>query len=187
MNKFVVFIALFLLLCLLCRLRLIGRKSILQTILATLAFYSVFIICIAVGAIVCPFARLLFGHITAKRVHEYVVGTIVVKWMVLLGFWSFSIKGQPPKDLSKAFMIICNHTSIIDTCLLCHIPISKKYLTKSSYFNIPVFGWTQRVVGDIGVDLRYVLFIAMMVTPHFSTALFLQHRKIEGFVQEELC
>jgi 1-acyl-sn-glycerol-3-phosphate acyltransferase len=87
-------------------------------------------------------------------VHEWIVGVLVVKWMALLGFWSLTIKGEPPKDRSGSFMIICNHTSIIDTCLLCHIPISKKYLTKSSYFNIPVFGWTQRIVGDIGVDIR---------------------------------
>jgi 1-acyl-sn-glycerol-3-phosphate acyltransferase len=143
-----------LVLYLLCRLRYISRKSAIQKAFATIAFYSFFIICIAMGFLVCPFVRLFCGHIKAKRVHEYIVGTLVVKWMALLGFWSLTVKGTPPTDTSRAFMIICNHTSIIDTCLLCHIPISKKYLTKSSYFNIPVFGWTQRIVGDIGVDLR---------------------------------
>lgn len=149
-----VFVAILCLLYLLCRLRVISRKSIAQKILATIAFYTFFIACIALGFLVCPVVRLFFGHISAKRVHEWIVGALVVKWMALLGFWSLRIKGERPKDMSRAFMIICNHTSIIDTCLLCHIPLSKKYLTKSSYFNIPVFGWTQRVVGDIGVDLR---------------------------------
>lgn len=150
----IMFYSFLFILYLLCRLRYISRTSIIQKLFATIAFYSFFILCIAVGFLCCPVARLFFGHIKAKRVHECIVGTLVVKWMVLLGFWNFSIKGAPPKDLSRAYIIVCNHTSIIDTCLLCHIPISKKYLTKSSYFNIPVFGWTQRVVGDIGVDLR---------------------------------
>jgi 1-acyl-sn-glycerol-3-phosphate acyltransferase len=151
MNYFYVFV---LILYFLCRLRFISRKSVVQKILATIAFYPFFVLCIAIGFLVCPVARLLFGHITAKRAHEHIVGTFVVKWMVFLGFWSLTIKGSPPKDMNRTYMIICNHTSIIDTCLLCHIPVSKKYLTKSAYFNIPVFGWTQRIVGDIGVDLR---------------------------------
>ena len=67
-----------------------------------------------------------------------------------------AMQGKAASDLKRAYIFVANHASVLDTPILCHIPISKKYLTKSTYFNIPIFGWTQRVVGDIGVDVRYV-------------------------------
>jgi 1-acyl-sn-glycerol-3-phosphate acyltransferase len=127
---------------------------ILWIVYATLAFYVFFIPAIAVCMLLCPIARILAGHSKAKRLHEYICGVLVVKWMSFLRIWKFTINGKAPSDLNRAYIVVSNHASIIDTQLLCHIPFSKKYLTKSTYFNIPIFGWTQRVVGDIGVDVR---------------------------------
>lgn len=126
----------------------------LSIVWATFAFYVYFIPAIAVGFLLCPIARIFAGHTKAKRLHEHIVGASVIKWMQLLRIWKFAINGKPPSDLNRAYIVVSNHTSVVDTMVLCHIPISKKYLTKSIYFNIPIFGWTQRIVGDIGVDVR---------------------------------
>jgi 1-acyl-sn-glycerol-3-phosphate acyltransferase len=129
--------------------------KILAIVYATLAFHVFFIPAVAVCALLCPIARLLAGQSKAKRLHEYINGVLLVKWMQLLRIWKFTIRGKAPSDLNRAYIFVANHASVLDTPILCHIPISKKYLTKSTYFNIPIFGWTQRVVGDIGVDVRY--------------------------------
>jgi 1-acyl-sn-glycerol-3-phosphate acyltransferase len=121
---------------------------------ATLAFHIFFFPAVVVCAFLCPIARIIFGHSKAKRLHEFINGVLLMKWMMLLRIWKFTISGKPPNDLNQAYIVVSNHSSVMDTPILCHIPFSKKYLTKSTYFNIPIFGWTQRIVGDIGVDVR---------------------------------
>jgi 1-acyl-sn-glycerol-3-phosphate acyltransferase len=126
----------------------------LSILFASLAFYIWLIPAVAVCAVVCPLTRMFAGHSKAKRLHEYINGVLLIRWMVFLGFWKFTVVGKPPSDLSRAYIVVSNHISALDTPMLCHVPFSKKYLTKSTYFNIPIFGWTQRAVGDIGVDVR---------------------------------
>lgn len=132
------------------------RMRLISIVFATLAFYTFLIPAFAVCALVCPLARIFAGHSVAKRLHEYINGVLLIKWMVFLRFWKFTIVGKHPPDLNQTYVVVSNHISALDTPVVCHIPFSKKYLTKSTYFNIPIFGWTQRVVGDIGVDVRCV-------------------------------
>ena len=122
---------------------------------ATLAFYVFLLPAVVVCAVVCPLARILVGHSKAKRLHEYINGVLLIKWMVFFRFWKLTVVGKAPSDLNRAYIVVSNHISALDTPMLCHVPFSKKYLTKSTYFNIPIFGWTQRVVGDIGIDVRW--------------------------------
>jgi 1-acyl-sn-glycerol-3-phosphate acyltransferase len=51
------------------------------------------------------------------------------------------------------YVVVANHASFLDHALLSYIPLHKKYLTKSIYFTLPFFGWTQWIVKDIGVDV----------------------------------
>jgi 1-acyl-sn-glycerol-3-phosphate acyltransferase len=55
---------------------------------------------------------------------------------------------RPPNPKT---IVVCNHSSLCDPILCSLLPWEMKFLTKSSVFNIPVFGWEQRFAGDIGI------------------------------------
>jgi 1-acyl-sn-glycerol-3-phosphate acyltransferase len=68
--------------------------------------------------------------------------------------WNFSVHNYD--KIIKQFpnpktVVVCNHSSLSDPLILSMLPFEMKFLTKSSVFNIPIFGWLQRLAGDVGI------------------------------------
>ncbi|KAL0481472.1 1-acyl-sn-glycerol-3-phosphate acyltransferase [Acrasis kona] len=80
---------------------------------------------------------------------------VIVLWCKYLNpMWSFNVyeKERVKKiKLSSKTIFVCNHSSISDPILVSMLPFEMKFLTKSSVFNVPIFGWMQRFSGDIGI------------------------------------
>lgn len=59
----------------------------------------------------CTMARLFFGHRTAKRLHEYILGYGMYYWMRIAGYWKLQIVGEMPPN--QAYVIVSNHASAL--------------------------------------------------------------------------
>lgn len=109
--------------------------------------------------------RLAIDTNTASRVKEVCMGQLLFVWMQAVGCWDVVHESRWPKTTGEAeaedlelymgpFVVVANHSNFCDNVLLTHMNIPKRYLTNSAYSAIPVFGWTQRLAGDIVVDLK---------------------------------
>lgn len=73
--------------------------------------------------------------------------------MRILGVWSLEVRGNLKVEPGKQYVIVANHSSYLDHAAMSFLPWPKKYLTNNKYFILPVFGWIQWLVGDIGVNV----------------------------------
>ena len=55
--------------------------------------------------------------------------------------WSVSITGRKNADPQKAYIMACNHQSLLDIPFLYRLFIHFKWVSKASLFKIPVIGW----------------------------------------------
>jgi len=55
--------------------------------------------------------------------------------------WSVSITGRKNVDPKKAYVMACNHQSLIDIPVIYRVFVHFKWVAKASLFKIPVIGW----------------------------------------------
>jgi 1-acyl-sn-glycerol-3-phosphate acyltransferase len=65
--------------------------------------------------------------------------------------WKFSVRGTPPADPRRPYVVVANHESFSDILLLCHLPWEMKWLSKVEIMKIPVLGWVMWMANDIPV------------------------------------
>ena len=65
--------------------------------------------------------------------------------------WRFDVRGHPPADPRRPYVVVANHESFADMLLLCHLPWEMKWLSKASIMKVPIFGWMMWAVRDIPV------------------------------------
>lgn len=65
--------------------------------------------------------------------------------------WKFSVRGTPPADPRRPYVVVANHESFSDILLLCHLPWEMKWLSKMEMMRIPVLGWVMWMANDIPV------------------------------------
>eukprot|EP01065_Artemidia_motanka_P009522 TRINITY_DN14884_c0_g1_i1.p1 TRINITY_DN14884_c0_g1~~TRINITY_DN14884_c0_g1_i1.p1 ORF type:complete len:301 (+),score=29.19 TRINITY_DN14884_c0_g1_i1:119-1021(+) len=122
--------------------------------------YIVCVCCILLGFVGALMARLLcLGHKRANWMKELLVGRCLVYMMRLCCIYTLEVRGADKLSGNESFVVVANHQSTLDNAVLTFLHGAspsgeKKYLTKSSYYRIPIFGWTQWLAGDISVDLR---------------------------------
>ena len=55
--------------------------------------------------------------------------------------WSVTITGRRNVDRKKAYVMVCNHQSMLDIPVIYRIFLHFKWVSKASLFKIPVIGW----------------------------------------------
>jgi len=65
--------------------------------------------------------------------------------------WRFEVRGQLPTHFARKTVLMSNHCSHTDPFLICHLPVTMRWLAKASLFKIPFLGWAMWAVGDIPV------------------------------------
>ena len=55
--------------------------------------------------------------------------------------WSVSVSGRENVDRKKAYMMVCNHQSMLDIPVIYRIFLHFKWVAKASLFKIPIIGW----------------------------------------------
>jgi len=74
-------------------------------------------------------------------------------WLLLVGC-PLKVKGREKFVKGKAYIVTCNHNSLLDIPLSCpFIPGPNKTIAKTSFAKIPLFGWFYRK-GSVLVDRK---------------------------------
>ncbi|PIE32916.1 MAG: 1-acyl-sn-glycerol-3-phosphate acyltransferase [Ilumatobacter coccineus] len=66
--------------------------------------------------------------------------------------WKFKVSGKIPDNPRNPYVVISNHESFVDMILISQLPFEMKWISKSTFFKIPLVGWTMRMAGDIRLD-----------------------------------
>jgi len=69
----------------------------------------------------------------------------------LTPMWKFRTSGELPNDKRRPYVVVANHESFVDMLLISHLPIEMKWLSKETFFKIPLVGWMMRMAGDVKV------------------------------------
>lgn len=71
--------------------------------------------------------------------------------VLLTPVWHFRVRGTPPADPRRPYVVVANHESFADILLLCLLPWEMKWLSKVEIMRIPVLGWAMWGARDVGV------------------------------------
>ena len=55
--------------------------------------------------------------------------------------WNVSVTGRQHVDRKKAYVMVCNHQSMLDIPVIYRIFLHFKWVSKASLFKIPIIGW----------------------------------------------
>lgn len=66
--------------------------------------------------------------------------------------WGIRYDCQATIDRSQAYVIVCNHQSMFDICLMYKLPLVFKWVSKREVFKIPIIGLLLKLHGDILID-----------------------------------
>lgn len=118
--------------------------------LVSLCFWTSTVSIIIVGSILLIPVFLLTVLFDKRR---YLAGrfwrNMAVLCVALNPYWKFKVANPVPPYRPRKAVVVSNHESNADAFLLSHLPWEMKWLSKSSLFAIPFFGWCMRMAGDI--------------------------------------
>ena len=63
--------------------------------------------------------------------------------------WRFRLEGNLPDDRRRPWIVVANHESFVDILLISHLPMEMKWVSKSTFFKIPLVGWLMWLARDI--------------------------------------
>ncbi|MBF0440730.1 MAG: 1-acyl-sn-glycerol-3-phosphate acyltransferase [Oligoflexales bacterium] len=68
--------------------------------------------------------------------------------------WSFSMEGRCylPKEGEKAAVVVGNHQSAVDICVMLAANFPFRWLSKSDVFKVPIVGWGMKLAGYVPVE-----------------------------------
>jgi 1-acyl-sn-glycerol-3-phosphate acyltransferase len=81
----------------------------------------------------------------------YLFRKLTVVHQRLTPMWKFRTSGELPTDKRRPYVVVANHESFVDMLLISHLPIEMKWLSKETFFKIPLVGWMMRMAGDVKV------------------------------------
>ncbi len=100
----------------------------------------------AVALVVCmPFDR---GR---RVVHELSRGMTYI-FFLIPPFWRFTVRGRANVNKHKKYVIVMNHSAMIDIPSLYLLPLNFRWVSKREVFKIPFFGQFLSLHGDIPID-----------------------------------
>ncbi len=79
----------------------------------------------------------------------YLFRKLAVAHQRLTPLWTFRVEGSVPDDPRRPYVVVANHESFVDILLISHLPMEMKWLSKQTFFKIPLVGWMMRLAGDI--------------------------------------
>jgi 1-acyl-sn-glycerol-3-phosphate acyltransferase len=79
----------------------------------------------------------------------YLFRKLTVVHQKLNPLWRFRTTGLKIDDPRRPYVVVANHQSFVDILLISHLPWEMKWLSKATFFRIPLVGWMMRMAGDI--------------------------------------
>ena len=93
---------------------------------------------------------------TTQKVFTYIneiFGRLLFKLMSIPGFWTLKITDRRKlKDFKGQYVIVSNHVSFMDTLVIWHLPVYKKFILAAKFIKIPIFGQLCWAGGHVTVN-----------------------------------
>ncbi len=123
--------------------------------LATLGNWWIWAMTVTAVIVGTPVVALVYAATRPFDAGLYAAGRtfrlVAVATLKLNPFWRFGIRGTPPRDPRRPYLVVANHESYADIFLLSKLPWEMKWLSKDTMFRIPCMGWMMRMAGDIRI------------------------------------
>jgi 1-acyl-sn-glycerol-3-phosphate acyltransferase len=108
-----------------------------------LALVTIFLVAtLLVYPFTVPFDR------TRRAVHEISRG-IAQAFFRLPPAWHTTVTGLENVDRSKVYVIVLNHSAMVDIPMLYWVPLNFRWVSRDGILKIPFIGWYMRLHGDI--------------------------------------
>ena len=124
-------------------------RTIVRSVLSVWAWFVLGIVIIVwtpmvaiVRLVTAPFDR---GRYAAG----YLFRKLTVVHQTLNPLWRFRTTGLTIDDPRHPYVVVANHQSFVDILVISHLPWEMKWLSKETFFKIPLVGWMMRMAGDI--------------------------------------
>lgn len=105
-----------------------------------------FMILSAVALVLCyPFDK-------GRRVVHELSRILVRTFLFLPPFWRRRVIGRELVDRKKNYVIVVNHSTVIDIPALYYVPLNFRWVSKREVFKVPFFGQFLVLHGDICID-----------------------------------
>ena len=70
----------------------------------------------------------------------------------LCPMWRIRVEGREKIDMTRPWVVVTNHQSMLDIPLMYVLPFNFKWVSKKEVQRMPIFGWVLRMHGDIPVE-----------------------------------
>ncbi len=128
-----------------------GLREALRVPLSIWLWAEIVVVSISAFALSSLLLVLCYPFDRRRAVAGNIVRLACVTAVKLNPMWKFQIKGQLPANFARKTVLMSNHCSHTDPFLICHLPVTMRWLAKASLFKIPFLGWAMWAVGDIPV------------------------------------
>lgn len=118
--------------------------SIIYHIFGILLCTIFFFVALVVWVLSLPFDR---GRKVVHCLNRFVTNIFFAP----MPFWSFSVEGIENIDVAKSYVIVMNHTVMMDIPVMYRLPLYFKWVSKREVFYLPVFGQWLALRGDIAI------------------------------------
>ncbi len=121
--------------------------------LATIGNWWTWFMTVVVVIIGTPVVALIYAVTKPFDSGRYAAGRafrlVAVTTLKLNPFWRFGVRGTPPADPRRPYVVVANHESYADVFLISKFPWEMKWLSKDTIFKLPCLGWMMQMAGDI--------------------------------------
>ncbi len=125
------------------------RTSLGRTVISAYS-WTIFAISLVVWLPMVAVVRLVTAPFDSGRYAAgYLFRKVVVFHQKTNPLWKFTVSGEVPDNPRNPYVVVANHESFVDILLISHLPMEMKWLSKDTFFKIPVVGWLMSLAGDI--------------------------------------
>lgn len=88
----------------------------------------------------------------ARRVVHMLSRMMTMIFFAIPFCWRKSIEGLENFDSKRSYVIVMNHSTMMDIPMLYLLPLNFRWVSKREVFNIPIFGQFLMLHGDIAIE-----------------------------------
>jgi 1-acyl-sn-glycerol-3-phosphate acyltransferase len=120
-----------------------------RTVLSLWSWFVLGVVVIAFTPMVAIVRLVTAPFDSGRYAAGYLFRKLTVVHQKLNPFWHFRTSGQMITDPRRPYVVVANHESFVDILLISHLPWEMKWLSKETFFKIPLVGWMMRLAGDV--------------------------------------
>ena len=120
-----------------------------RTVLSLWAWFVLGVVVIAWTPMVAVVRLVTAPFDKGRYAAGYLFRKLTVVHQTLNPLWRFTTTGVRIDDPRRPYVVVANHQSFVDILVISHLPWEMKWLSKETFFKIPLVGWMMRMAGDI--------------------------------------